>query len=294
MFNTAKAGLPDTAALSDLVINEILFNPKPGGYDYVEFYNRSNKITDLKQLSITNRDISGMLNPVKQLVASPFLVFPGEYIVVTENSQWVEQNYTVKNPGQMITVDALPSMPDDNGSVVLVNRNDLVIDEVHYDHKWHFSLITDESGVALERLDPNQATQNASNWSSAASTAGFGTPTYRNSTQRTDAGSKVAITVKPAVFSPDNDGNEDYCFINYQVDGPGYVANIYIFDAAGRQVCYLAKNTTLETSGTIRWDGLDDSGRKLPVGIYVVISEIFNLQGKAKRFKNAVTITGRL
>ncbi|MBD0368858.1 MAG: hypothetical protein ICV53_22465, partial [Flavisolibacter sp.] len=36
----------------DVVINEILFNPKPDAYDYVELYNRSNYLVDISQLSI--------------------------------------------------------------------------------------------------------------------------------------------------------------------------------------------------------------------------------------------------
>ena len=38
--NSAKVGLPAEPSLSDVVINEILFNPRSNGFDYVEFYNR--------------------------------------------------------------------------------------------------------------------------------------------------------------------------------------------------------------------------------------------------------------
>ena len=33
-------------------------------------------------------------------------------------------------------------------------------------------------------------------------------------------------------------------------------------------------------------DGHDDRLNKLPIGMYVVLTEIFNLQGKTKKFKN--------
>jgi hypothetical protein len=71
---------------------------------------------------------------------------------------------------------------------------------------------------------------------------------------------------------------------------PGFVANITIFDANGRQVRYLAKNATLTSQGSFRWDGLDDNLQRLPVGIYVVFTEVFNLEGKTKKFKNALTL----
>lgn len=63
---------------------------------------------------------------------------------------------------------------------------------------------------------------------------------------------------------------------------PGFIANITIFDANGRQARHLAKNATLAQQGYFRWDGLDDQLRQLPMGIYIVFTEIFNLQGKTK------------
>jgi hypothetical protein len=294
MMNTAKAGLPVPADSTSIVINEILFNPKSGGYDYAEIYNRSDDVVDLKQLYIANRDAPGSLTSLKQLSTSSYLFFPGEYFAFTENSQWVQDNYVVKHPDKMIELPALPSLPDDNGSLVLVNQLGNTIDELHYDHKWHLPLIADEDGVALERIDYNQPTQNQDNWTSAASTSGFGTPTYQNSEFMADAKLKAAIDVTPKLFSPDNDGNQDFCFINYQVSEPGNIANISIFDASGRPVRFLIKNATLGLTGNFRWDGLDDTQRKLPIGMYIVFTEVFNLQGKTKQYKNVVTLAGKL
>ena len=75
---------------------------------------------------------------------------------------------------------------------------------------------------------------------------------------------------------------------------PGYVANITIFDAAGRPVRNLVRNGTLALSGYWNWDGLDDKGMKLPVGTYIIFTEIFNLQGKKDRFKNTVVLARKL
>ena len=294
MMNTAKAGMPVTADTMDIVLNEILFNPNTNGYDYVEFHNRSNKIIDMKQLYVANRTATRAFNNVTQLSSLSFLFFPGEYYVITENSQSLNQNYLVKDPDKILELSSLPSLPDDHGNIVLLNHFGNIVDELEYDHKWHFGLIDNEAGVALERIDYDKATQNRNNWTSAASTAGYGTPGYQNSQFKTGEQAKSAITITPKIFSPDNDGYDDYCFISYGVPEPGYIANITIFDAAGRPVRYLAKNAILGLNGNFRWDGLNDNQKALSMGIYVVLTEIFNLNGYTKKFKSVVTIAKKM
>ncbi|HEX4373347.1 MAG TPA: lamin tail domain-containing protein [Puia sp.] len=292
--NTAKAGLPSLGDTNDIIINEILFNPIPNGYDYVEFYNRSNKVVDMNQLYVSTRDATGALKTITQLSSTPRLFFPDEYYAFSENNIWVEQNYVVKNPDNMLQLSTLPSFSDDNGIAVLLNQNQTVIDELHYDHSWQFALISNEAGVALERIDYDKPTQNQNNWTSAASTAGYGTPTYQNSEFELNALVKGEVTVSPKIFSPDNDGYEDYCFINYQVPNTGYVAGLTIYDASGRSVRNLASNATLALTGSFKWDGLDDKQQRLPVGIYIIVTQIFDLSGKTKQFKNVVTLARRL
>ncbi len=103
-----------------------------------------------------------------------------------------------------------------------------------------------------------------------------------------------SIEVTPKVFSPDNDGFNDIATIQYKIDQPGYVANVTIFDAAGRPVRNLVRNGILSTAGYWNWDGLDDKGLKLPVGTYIIFTEIFNLRGKKDKFKNVVVLARKL
>jgi hypothetical protein len=42
--------------------------------------------------------------------------------------------------------------------------------------------------------------------------------------------------------------------------------------------------------GYWNWDGLNDKGMVLPVGIYILFAELFNLQGKKERFKLAIVL----
>jgi len=292
--NKAKVGLPVDAALREMVINEILFNPKSGGYDYAEFYNRSNKIFDANKLYIANRNSSGVISSTKLISTIPYYIFPGDYIVVTENAINLSLDYMVQNPDAVFVVSSLPSFPDDEGDVILLNSQGAVVDEVKYKDDWQFALLADPNGVSLERIDPDGISQEATNWHSAASTAGFGTPTYKNSQYKLLQSINATVEITPKVFSPDNDGRDDIATIQYKTTEPGYVANITIYDANGRPVRNLVKNATLGLQGYWIWDGLDDKKLKLPVGSYILFTEIFNLNGKKEIFKNVIVLARQL
>lgn len=292
--NKVKVGLPSDAAAGEWVINEILFNPRPNAYDYIEFYNNSNKIFDASKLYIANRSATGAISSVKALSATPCYIFPGDHIVITENAASLQLNYLVKNSKNVLEVPAMPSFPDDEGDVITVNLQGNVVDEVKYKDDWHFKLIDNAEGVALERIDPAGPSQDENNWHSAASTAGFGTPTDKNSQYKLLSQADAVIDVSPKIFSPDNDGRDDIATIRYRVTGQGYVANITIFDAAGRSVKHLVQNATLGLTGNWNWDGLGDDGNKLPIGTYIIFTEFFNLQGKKEYFKTTITLARKL
>ncbi len=292
--NKAKVGLPVDAAAGEWIINEILFNPRSGGFDFVEFYNNSNKIFDASQLYIANRNSSGVISSIKVLSAVPFYVFPGDYIVETEDAENLAMQYLVKNPDNVLVISSPPSFSDDEGDVVALNFQGNVVDEVKYKDDWHFKLIDNDEGVSLERIDPAGPSQDETNWHSAASTAGYATPTYKNSQYKLVNNINATIEVVPKVFSPDNDGHDDIATIQYAVTKPGYIANVTIFDAAGRPVRDLVRNGTPGLKGYWNWDGLDDKGLKLPVGTYVVFTEIFTLQGKKEKFRNAIVLARKL
>jgi hypothetical protein len=289
---TARVGLPSPIDSFGIVINEILFNPNSNGVDYVEIYNRTDNIYDLKNLYIANRSGSSIAN-IRQVSAESLSLFPGDYFVLSPSGDIVKQQYVAKNPDNFIDIASFPTYANDKGDVVLLNAQGNVVDELKYDEKWHFSLLSNDEGISLERIDYNKPTQDKNNWTSAASTVGFGTPSYQNSQFRSDATLQGEVTVTPKVFSPDNDGFDDFTVLNYKLTDPNFVGNITIFDAAGKPVRVLAKNATLAQTGAFRWDGLDDKQRKVPVGVYVIYTEVFNLSGKKKSFKTTVVVAAR-
>jgi hypothetical protein len=283
-------GYSQQAIPSGVVINEILFNPVSGGYDYVEGYNRGDKIINLEEIQIANRNATGDIASAKTLEEEPVFIHPGGYFIVTANEKWVKQHYTANGQAHFSQLSSLPSFPDNKGTAILLNKNGDILDELSYDENWHFALITDPSGMTLERINYAAPTQDKNNWISAASSSGYGTPGYQNSQFRADRLAPGEITVNPRSFTPDNNGPDGFALIHYSMQEPGFMASLFIYDAAGIRVRYLLKNELLGTSGQFKWDGLDDQHKKLPPGIYILFTQVFNLEGRSKRFKHIIVL----
>lgn len=287
----ATAQTPDPRPV---VINEILFNPKPAGSDYVELYNRSDSPIDISTLVLTNRTGSGAYGVLKKLWDTTRYLLPGAYVVFTEDAEALARQYFIKNPDAVLAVASLPSYPNTEGTVVLLDTAATRLDEVRYNEDWHVELIDDAEGVALERIDPDVALNDKEAWRSAASDAGYGTPGYQNSQYKLFQNPMLNITITPKIFSPDGDGQDDVATITYTVAESGFVGNVFIYDASGRQVRHLVTNAVLGSAGRFIWNGLDENGQRLPVGRYVIYAEVFNLQGKKQQFKKAIVLASRL
>jgi hypothetical protein len=234
-----------------------------------------------------------VISSITLLSSEPTLLFPADYLVVTENAAWVKSNYITQNTDAFITIPTMPSFNDDAGNVIILNVQGKITDEVAYKDDWHSKLLDNVEGVSLERIDYNAASNNAENWHSAATNVNYGTPTYKNSQFRINDGVIGTINVAPAIVSPDNDGQDDFGNIDYSFGEPGYVANITIFNASGRPVRYLQRNAICGTKGSFKWDGLGEKNQPLAIGVYVVLTEVFNLAGKKKQYKNTVVIARR-
>lgn len=286
--------LPEQIIPGDIVINEVLSDPKAGGIDFVELYNNSNKVLDLNLLNIGSIDtITGQLKDTEDIINEGYLFYPKQYLVLSEDANIVKQQYATTNPNGFLNVSDLPSMNNDEDVVTLSDTNSIVIDNLIYTSKMHFPLLVSTKGVSLERIDFNRPTNDKTNWNSASEGVGFATPAYQNSQYlKADGGSGFAV--ESPLFSPDNDGYQDVLNITYKLDEPGKVVNIYIYDNKGRQIKHLAKNQQLAQDGVISWNGINDSNEKAAIGIYVIYIESFSLSGKLNKYKLTCTLAGRL
>jgi hypothetical protein len=287
---TMQAGFGEAPAAGDVVINEVLFNPYAGGVDFVEIYNCSDKIAELEEVHIANRNIAnGAINMSYPLPT--YALFPRSCVVIATLPDVVREQYRCPNPEAFITLAALPSYPNDQGCVALLDSAGAALENFYYSEKMHSNLLTDTKGVSLERINPSRPASEASSWLSAAQAAGFATPTGKNSQySEHENNGNDAVQLFPETFSPNGDGVDDILFISYVMPAEGYVANVTIFDAAGRIAKTLCRNTTLAVEGRLSWDGVCNNGKVAAMGIYVVYVEVFSLNGRVSSYKKTCVV----
>lgn len=291
--SSVSLGLSRSPLPGELLINEVLFNPYVGGTDYLELYNPGPAILNLRGLRLRNELITS--GTIATIVEDDYVLLPDSYVVFTEDPANVFQEYTVPNPAALIEND-LPSMGDKFGNITVYSPSLELLDALDYTEDWHSRLLSDRNGVSLERLRPDTPTQNEGNWHSAASTVGFGTPTGQNSQDRATVivPEDTFFTLPEQTFSPDQDGFQDVLEIQYSTDQAGYLAQLRIFDAQGRQVRRLDDLELLAGSGSFLWDGTTDSDERARIGIYVLFAEIFTPEGDTIKEKHTCVVAGQL
>jgi hypothetical protein len=295
---TVQFGLPAEVAPLDVVINEVLFNPKDDfvtGVDFVEIYNRSDKIIDLSKMMLATEDkATGSISTPKNISTTSFLFFPQQYLVLTTKPEVVAQQYFTSVSENFLQLASLPSYSNDAGVVVLTTLYFETIDRFAYREKMQYPLLTTYDGVSLERINYDRPASDSTNWHSAAEDVGFATPGLQNSQFSPLLVADDPITVAPEIFSPDNDGSEDVLNIHYNYQEPGRNASITIYDARGRKVRQLIDHELLGTSGQFSWDGLDDQRQKAAIGIYIIYVEVFDLNGNVDHYKKTAVLATRL
>jgi len=276
----------ETATPQDIVINEILFNPLPEGYDFIELYNRSEKFIELKELHFANNDSSKICT----LSDSSFIFMPKTYLALSISEDNLFLNYQCDIPENIRQIKELPKMSDDAGEIVLYNPYNEEIDRLVYSEKMHYKLLNETEGVSLERIHPDKATNITSNWHSAAESAGFATPGYVNSQYLQVPETDKTFETWPETISPNNDGYQDELYIQYQFNKEGYVLNAIVYDLAGRKIKQLVSNYLAGTNGELSWDGLGESGNLLSKGIYIIYFEYFDLEGNVFHEKQTCVV----
>lgn len=272
-----------------VVINEIMFDPDVDNSEYIEFYNQSSD-----SINIGGWTISDENGNTYKLYSSSFYLPPKSYFLLIADSIMLNKynlyNYDYKN---VVGTSSL-GLVNTGELILLKDVQGNVIDSVYYSDKWHNKNIISTKNKSLERINPELGSNDQFNWSTCVNEVG-GTPGNENSIFTENKFLQSGVSVSPNPFSPDNDGFEDYTIINYNLSQAVSQIKLKIFDSRGRLVRTIYSNHPGSSKGSVIFDGLDDEGNPLRIGIYIILLESLNENsGVVETIKSTVVVARKL
>ncbi len=281
--------------IGDIIINELLFNSNENNEEFVEIYNKSDKILDVSGMILTTRKKDGTINKGASVSNNTF-VLSNSYLALCKNPSKDSIYFHCPKKSCFSSMKSWQTLNNITSTFLICNATkDIIYDELIYSDSWHHPLVKNNKGVSLERIHPSMPTQNNNSWHSASSDVYYATPGYENS-QYSELGKFNKTNecwLENESFSPNNDGFEDVLFLRYQLEENGWIVNITIFDAGGQKIKSLYKNQLLSIEGILSWDGSKDNSL-IDIGLYVLYVEMFNVRkGETKRFKFPCVVNNR-
>jgi hypothetical protein len=286
--------LAEAASKGELILNEVLLDPKSGDPKFVEIHNTTSKYLSLENWALASINNAGDLQQLRVIGKEGDQLAPQNYLSLTVDPERLRLSYPQSAAGNFLQMASLPSMPIDAGVVLLLSSERQVVDSLPYRGEWHHPLLRSTKGVSLERVSPVFPSYVPSTWQSGSSSQEYATPGRKNSTALSVELGSDLITLYPLVFDPGGSTGPSQVSITYSLEQNGWVGTFTIYSAAGREVRVIGQNQILGTSGIISWSGTDATGSRVPPGYYVLVAQLFDLSGRVKVLKRALVVASPL
>ncbi len=285
---TTDFGVPQPSDSGMVVLNEVLFNPKNEGVDFVELYNQSSKFLTIKNWKLGNIS-NGKISNLKTITNRSVILNPKAYLILSLDGEMVLSQYPNNKQWDFVDLVSMPSFSNTEGTVVILNQKDELMDLFQYSDKMHHAFLHSTEGVSLERINPAIPSNVPENWQSGSALSGYATPGLKNAQQFMNNSANI-VQVMPEGISPNGDGYDDVATINLQVSKLGNLANIQIFDIQGRLVKTLAKHLLIGSNDQLIWDGTNGENTLVGTGFYLIVTKIWNANGYAETFSNKIVV----
>ncbi len=257
---------------TDILISELLFDPLPGRYDFVEVYNNSGRKINIGGWKLGRKEKDGNVAFWYVLSGGTLLIEPGGFRVFTENKTALFPD--AKDPDTIIEVSRLPVMPQSGACIILTDDSGRFFDEVCYSEDMHHPMLDKKKGVSLERVSFRRSSVDPDNWKSSSLFNNFSTPGYKNSQSSTILSSGNIFYADPEVFFPAATMDPERVALRFLLSEPGSMISVKVLDIHGRLVKDLVNNVISGVEGSIFWDGTNSAGMMCPVGYYLFYAAV--------------------
>ncbi|MBZ0198557.1 MAG: lamin tail domain-containing protein [Ignavibacteriaceae bacterium] len=292
-INGSTPGLQNSANTAaayingDVLINEIMYEPGIDNCEYIELYNSTSDTVNIGGWKMFAGD------DIYKISSTPLLLPPKQYFTFAADSI-INSKYQVEVSPLSIANETDFGLSASGEVLIVKDLFSNVIDSIFYLPNWHNKNFVVTKNRSLERISFGNNSNDPANWSTCVDDVG-GTPGKENSIYAGAVSAATGIAVAPNPFSPDNDGFEDHTIISYSLNQVIMQARIKIFDSKGRLVRTLQNNFATGSKGSIIFDGRDDSGNAIRMGIYIVFMEALNENnGVVQTLKTIVVVARKL
>ena len=252
------------------VINEIMYDPDGEEPEWIEITNNL-QIPDLSEIIL--------------VVDEDTLEIPycdETFYLVTNSNTDVDTLRAMYDLDGITIFAGLPSLSNDGEQVVLMDECENIIEEFFFLPDWNDGL----DGISIERVNP-EINANAQNW--GPSTNGS-TPGRANSIFVQMLSTNVKLSVAPNPFSPYRAERTIFSYVLPEVLS---TVTLRIFDLKGRLIRRLLDQVLQSSAGNIIWDGKNDNGKNLPIGVYIVLMQATSRESEKVYSKKISVVIGK-
>jgi hypothetical protein len=248
------------------VINEIMYAPENDMPEWLEI-KQNFPVADLQDFFLVVDD---------DTLSLPF--FHAEFALITSSLSDVDTLQQTYNLSDVSIFPGMPSLSNYGEQISLWDECGNLIETFFYLPDWN----DDFSGVSIERVNSRlPATEN--NWGPSVSGC---TPASENSIFVPIIAAKTKLKPEPNPFSPYRGEHTIFNFILPEVISR---MTLRIFDLKGRLVRKLVNQQLMAAEGGIVWDGKNDDGKNLPIGIYIVLMQATGRESE-KVYEKKITV----
>ena len=270
--DTLRAQVYTPIPRNAVVINEIMALPLSSSCQWIELYNNSLNIAHLDSTSFL---VSGV-DTMYTFRIDSLTLLPKHYGVISAGNKLFSAFPSLQNRNEVILMNKGDLKLTDLGNeIMLINTDNSIIDSLNYSSTWHSPNVTNHTGISLERKLSNVSGTDPSNWSSSLDTRGS-TPLERNSYSEDSlvTATSVDVQILPNPFSPDGDGFDDAANITIAIPGDNEeVISAKLYDLRGRLRSSILQNKRIFRYESLRFEGKDDNGITLEIGLYTLVVE---------------------
>ncbi len=271
-----------------VAVNEIMFEPSTNNSEFIEFFNTSEEYVE-----IANWTVEDDSKNRSTLSRTTYVIPPESYFVAAADSSILLNYPDLKNFDRLIILNRNMSLNNSEDLVLLNSAFGATVDSVFYNSDWSNKNIPSTDNKSLERINPTINSNDDNNWSTSVAAEGA-TPGKPNSILINNQPSGEVISVSPNPFSPDGDGFEDFAIINYNLPTDVSSIKVQVFDSKGRKVRTLTENGLFGKQGSLIFDGYNDDGKPLKIGIYILFIEIIASDGSQSTHREVAVVARKL